>query len=189
MQQEVCQTARTKCGKWIVDYTKAIPKLDDLAARADLACEDLAEADFVQVASQSCHRPCRFRFVDNPEIKQLIHQRKHSTDPLEKRHLGREIVHKRAESKKSWRTELLDRAASGDYQVISYFRRKQALSASQLEYCLRVGGAVCRGSTASLVIETRKCVCNVLSCRLTANNGLAAADSHLHLLVTKEFSS
>ena len=36
---------RTKCHKWIVDYTKAIPKLNDLAARADLACEDLTEAD------------------------------------------------------------------------------------------------------------------------------------------------
>ena len=43
---------RIKCGKWIVDYTKAIPKLNDLAAKADLACKDLIEADFVQVASE-----------------------------------------------------------------------------------------------------------------------------------------
>ena len=47
-------------------------------------------------------------------------------------------MHRRAEAQKTWRTELLDKAASGDYQVISYFRRKQALSASQ--YCLGVGG-------------------------------------------------
>ena len=36
--------------------------------------------------------------------------------------------------------ELLDRAAAGDYQVISYFRRKQSLNQSQLDYCLKVGG-------------------------------------------------
>ena len=78
--------------------------------------------------------------MDPPEIKDLIEEGKKSGDSLQKRQLGREIVHRRAEAKKQWRTDLLDRAAAGDYQVISYFRRKQAQSASQLEYCLKVGG-------------------------------------------------
>ena len=125
---------RTKCGKWIVDYTKAVPALNELATVADLESKDLDESEMLSVASKSCFRPRRFRFVDSPEIKALIH----SSDPLENRHLGREIVHRRAEAKKQWRTDLLDKAASGDYQAISYFRRKQAQTASQLTYCLRV---------------------------------------------------
>ena len=132
---------RTKCGKWLVDYTKALPALNDLAVAADLEGRDLGEEDFLTIAEKACFRPRRFRFVDPPEIRELIRGRKQCLDPLEKRNLGREIVHRRAEAKKLWRTELLDRAASGDYQVIATFRRKQAQSASQLEYCLRVGGA------------------------------------------------
>ncbi|CAE7493906.1 unnamed protein product [Symbiodinium sp. CCMP2592] len=131
---------RSQCGKWLADYTKAVPLLNEIAERADLSSQDLCEADFLDVSRRSCFRPRRFRFVDTSEIKELIRTRKSSTNPAEKRELGREIVQKRAEAKKSWRTDLLDRAAAGDFQVISYFRRKQSISASQLEYCLRVGG-------------------------------------------------
>ncbi|CAE7836810.1 nmt [Symbiodinium sp. CCMP2592] len=132
---------RTKCGKWIVDYTKAVPQCNDLACRADLDRRDLTEEDFLKVCAKSTYRPRSFRFKDPPEIKDLISQRKQSSDPIEKRQLGREIVRARGEAKKNWRIQLLDRAASGDYQVISYFRRKQNVSHCQHDYCCRVGGA------------------------------------------------
>ncbi|CAE6941294.1 BXL5 [Symbiodinium sp. CCMP2592] len=131
---------RSQCGKWLVDYTKAVPLLNAMGEKADLNAEDLCESDFLDVSRRSCFRPRRFRFVDTSEIKGLIRMRKSSSNPGEKRELGREIVQKRADAKKSWRTDLLDRAASGGFQVISYFKRKQSISASQLEYCLRVGG-------------------------------------------------
>ena len=86
---------RTNCGKWVVDYTKAVPLCNKLACDADVSG---AEED-----------------------------RRRSQDPLQKRQLGRDIVASRAEAKKAWRMELFDRAAAGDYQVISYFRRKQSL--------------------------------------------------------------
>eukprot|EP00439_Symbiodinium_sp_Y106_P075526 s1538_g15.t1 len=86
---------RTNCGKWVVDYTKAVPLCNKLACDVD-----------VSGAEEDCRR---------------------SQDPLQKRQLGRDIVASRAEAKKAWRMELFDRAAAGDYQVISYFRRKQSL--------------------------------------------------------------
>ncbi|CAE7653091.1 unnamed protein product [Symbiodinium sp. CCMP2592] len=41
---------RTKCGKWLVDYTKAVPLLNDMAVNADLGARALVEADFLDVA-------------------------------------------------------------------------------------------------------------------------------------------
>ncbi|CAE7825391.1 BXL5, partial [Symbiodinium necroappetens] len=131
---------RTKCGKWIVDYTKAVPALNRLAEAADIREQDLHEKDFVEVAARSCHRPRGLRFKDPPEVTDLIRDRRAATDPLQKRQLGREVMVRRAECKKEWRTKLLDRAAAGDYQVISYFKRKQGVNCSQLEYCQRCGG-------------------------------------------------
>ena len=132
---------RTNCGKWLVDYTKAIPALNRLASKADLEGQDLAEQDFLIATQKARFRPKGLRFQDPPELRQLIQERKAMTDPLTKRKLGRDIVSRRADLKKRWRTSLLDRAASGDYQVISYFRRKQGAHASQLEYSLRCGGS------------------------------------------------
>ena len=131
---------RTNCGKWVVDYTKAVPLCNKLACDADVSGADVDEEAFLRICRKSCFRPRSFRFRDTPEIKQLIEDRRRSQDPRQKRQLGRDIVASRAEAKKAWRMELLDRAAAGDYQVISYFRRKQSLNQSQLDYCLKVGG-------------------------------------------------
>ena len=68
-----------------------------------------------------------FASKSTPEVTQLIRDREGASDPTTKRQLGTKVVLKRAEFKKTLRTEVLDRAAAGDYQVISFSEEEAKL--------------------------------------------------------------
>ena len=81
---------------------------------------------------------CRGRYKDPPEIRALIQERKRLRgNPA--RELGIHIVHLRAAAKQRWYTDLLDKGASGDYKVISFFKRRQSSLVTHCNYLTRAG--------------------------------------------------
>ena len=116
---------QTRCGKWRVDL-RATPDLC-VALDEQLRVSDLTfdEHCLEGLARQACRRPGSLRYRDSQEIKSLIAQCRQSSG-AEARTIARHVVTARAQAKKAWLTELLERGAQGDFHAVSFFKRRQS---------------------------------------------------------------
>ena len=130
----------TKCGKWKLQVPSSVKACADLAAalksRSDAV---LTPQDWQGLASQCSVRHTPSRYRDPPHVLEIIAARRQATDREDQRALALEVVHARAVAKKEWRTRLLERAASGDFVAITYFRRRQSTQASRGLFAARMG--------------------------------------------------
>ena len=90
------------------------------------------------LATQACHRPGSLRYRDGPEIKSMIRQRKHLKG-AEAKAMAQRIVTARCSAKRAWMTSLLERGASGDFQAVLFFKRRQTTKCTQGSYIMRSG--------------------------------------------------
>ena len=136
---------RHRSGKWRVNLNKASQACNSLAEALDLNMQDLTMSSLAAACKTCSFRDVSCRYKDPPEIRALIQERKRLRgNPA--RELGIHIVHLRAAAKQKWYTELLDKGASGDYKVISFFKRRQSSLVTHCNYLTRAGGrtkAVC----------------------------------------------
>ena len=128
-----------KCGTWDVDVTAALLACNQLAERLEQNHAPISPLDLEALATASSRRPKPCRYQDSAYIQQLIALRKGS-DPQLSKELALQIVQQRSQDKRVWRTELLERAAAGDYKAISYFRKRQAVRTTHGLFALRMGG-------------------------------------------------
>ena len=132
-------TRTNKCGVWDVDVTAALLACNNLADRLEKEHTIVLPEDLETLANACSRRPKPCRYQDSMEIKQLIALRKLS-DPQTAKDLAKQVVQQRAADKRAWKTELLERAAAGDYKAISYFRKRQAVRTTHGLFALRMGG-------------------------------------------------
>ena len=64
-----------KCGEWVVKISEALEACSEFAKGQECMCMH----DIEMIGSRCSHRPKSLRYVDPPEIKELIQQRKRTT--------------------------------------------------------------------------------------------------------------
>ena len=133
--------APSLCGKWQLDVTQAVGVAKRLAEVLQTEGRGLQASDLAELAQACSKRAASCRYRDPPEVRKIISLRKEAQDPEERNDLGRQVVVARAEAKRRWRTDLLERAANGDYVAISYFRKRQSTRVTHGLFSARLGGA------------------------------------------------
>ena len=128
-----------RCGKWTVHANDATQAAEALAEELDLQAQDLSIDKLSKLASQTTRRPRSLRYRDPPEVLELIRQRRLSSKS-EGADLGRSIVELRRAKRQEWMSDLLQKARTGDYAAITYFRRRQSTGHAHTSYAVRAGG-------------------------------------------------
>ena len=113
----------SKCGKWAVRLGDAVQSCAQFAATS----QSLDMLMIEQLASKVSFRPPSFRFRDSPETKQLIQQRQECSDPQEAKDLAVQVVGLRCSHQQAWLAGILERARPGDFQAVSYMKRRQSM--------------------------------------------------------------
>ena len=129
----------SKCGKWWIQGPKLMQRAGELAEKLELSMSDMSMDDMASLCQSCSRRVTSCRFVDTPEIKALIAQRKRSRG-REARDLAKQIADMRKQAKKEWLAGLLEKSAEGDYRAIAYFRKRNTAMYTQGSYCIRAGG-------------------------------------------------
>ena len=129
----------SKCGKWWTQGPQLMNKAGALAEHLELSMDDLRMEDLSSLCQSCSRRITSCRFVDTPEIKNLIAKRR-GLRGREARDLAKQIADKRRSSKKEWLANLLQRSAEGDYRAIAYFKKRNSALYTQGSYCIRAGG-------------------------------------------------
>ena len=130
----------SKCGKWWVDAPAFAGRCETLAEKLDLDMQDLTMSQIEKVCQATSKRVTSCRYVDGPEIKALIRERKHLRG-APARHKAKEIADARKRAKHEYLCELLEKGASGDFRALTYFRKRNSAAYTQGSYCMRAGGA------------------------------------------------
>ena len=135
-----CRDSGHRCGKWMVDtaglQAGAETMADQLAQdpAADLDIDRLAKA-----VQQHSRRPTFRRYVDPPELKDLIRRRKGLTG--EARVIASaEIQAERKLHRARWLQETVRKAAEGDAQALLSLRKRQSTQFAHNSYAHRAGG-------------------------------------------------
>ena len=92
-----------------------------------------------ELAAQSCFRPKSYRFVDPPEVKELVKQREKAPKE-DKPSLSVQICAVRKLARQAWQVDLLDKGSRGNYAALHYFRKRQSIQHSQASYVQLAGG-------------------------------------------------
>ena len=129
----------SKCGKWWTQGPQLLNKASALAEHLELSMSDLHMEDLSSLCQSCSRRITSCRFVDTPEIKNLIAKRK-GLRGREARDLAKQIADTRRTAKKEWLANLLQRSAEGDYRAIAYFKKRNSAMYTQGSYCIRAGG-------------------------------------------------
>ena len=129
----------SKCGKWWTSGPALEEAATSLATDLDLNMKDLTMPDLEAVCSKASKRVTSCRFVDTPEIKSLIAERRSSRGQAA-RELSRRINNERKHAKKLWLQGLLQKSAEGDFRAVSYFKKRNSALYTQGSYCMRAGG-------------------------------------------------
>ena len=95
--------------------------------------------DLETVCSSCSKRVTSCRFVDTPEIKELIAERRRLRGTAA-RNLSRRINNERREAKKAWLQKRLQQSAEGDFRAVSYFKKRNSALHTQGSYCMRASG-------------------------------------------------
>ena len=127
-----------KCGKWSLRLGDTLQSCSRLAASQSPICMNTIEL----LASKVSLRPQSFRYRDPPEIKELVKQRKECSDPHVAKELAIQVVGMRRAHKQAWLVNVLERARSGDFQAISYMKRRQSMGHTHCSYLTRAGSEV-----------------------------------------------
>ncbi|CAE7940187.1 unnamed protein product, partial [Symbiodinium sp. KB8] len=116
-------------------------KASALAEHLELSTADMRMEDLSSLCQSCSRRITSCRFVDTPEIKNLIARRKR-LHGREARDLAKQIADTRRRAKKEWLATLLLKSAEGDYRAIAYFKKRNTVTAmyTQGSYCIRAGG-------------------------------------------------
>ena len=130
---------KNRCGQWRIDGGKALLACNQLAEHIEVHSLDFNTQDLEKLAHSVSFRPHSFRYVDPPNIKDMIKQRRLLTGQAA-RNLGKDILRLRAAAKSAWLTELLDKGAQGNYSAIAYFKRRQNVLTTHNNYVARAGG-------------------------------------------------
>ena len=133
-------TSGHKCGKWMVDaqgLSEAAEALADKLAQgpqSDLCMEELA-----RTVQQHSKRPSFRKYVDPPQLKDLIRQRKllRGDDRVQ---ASIEIQAQRKIHRASWLQDAVQRAAAGDAQALLVLKRRQSTHFSHHAYSQKAGG-------------------------------------------------
>ena len=128
-----------KCGKWWVDAPAFTTKCEDLAETLDLAMQDLSMSQIEKVCQATAKRVTSCRYVDGPEIKTLIQERK-ALRGQPARRKAKEIADARKRAKHEYLCQLLEKGAAGDFRALTYFRKRNSAAFAQGSYCMRAGG-------------------------------------------------
>ncbi|CAE7235040.1 unnamed protein product [Symbiodinium sp. KB8] len=114
-------------------------KASALAEHLELSMADVRMEDLSSLCQSCSRRITSCRFVDTPDIKNLIARRKRQHG-REARELAKQIADTRRRAKKEWLATLLQKSAEGDYRAIAYFKKRNTAMYTQGSYCIRAGG-------------------------------------------------
>ena len=129
----------SKCGKWWTQGPQLMNKASALAEHLELSMADVRMEDLSSLCQSCSRRITSCRFVDTPDIKNLIARRKRQHG-REARELAKQIADTRRRAKKEWLATLLQKSAEGDYRAIAYFKKRNTAMYTQGSYCIRAGG-------------------------------------------------
>ena len=130
----------SRCGKWWIDAPTFASKCEALAEQLDLSMRDLTVQQIAKVCQDTSKRITSCRYVDGPEIKAWVQERKTLTGAAARRK-AKEIADARKQAKQAYLCQLLEKGAAGDFRALTYFRKRNSAAFTQGSYCMRAGGS------------------------------------------------
>ena len=129
----------SRCGKWWINAPAFTSNCEELAEQLDLSMQDLSVQQIAKVCQTTSKRITSCRYVDGPEIKAWVQERKALTGAAARRK-AKEIADARKQAKHAYLCQLLERGAAGDFRALTYFRKRNSAAFTQGSYCMRAGG-------------------------------------------------
>ena len=130
----------SRCGKWWIDAPTFASKCETLAEQLDLSMRDLTVQQIAKVCQDTSKRITSCRYVDGPEIKAWVQERKTLTGAAARRK-AKEIADARKQAKQAYLCQLLEKGAAGDFRALTYFRKRNSAAFTQGSYRMRAGGS------------------------------------------------
>ena len=129
----------SRCGKWWINAPAFTTKCEELAEQLDLSMQDLSVQQIAKVCQSTSKRITSCRYIDGPEIKAWVRERKALTGAAARRK-AKEIADARKRAKQAHLCQLLEKGAAGDFRALTYFRKRNSAAFTQGSYCMRAGG-------------------------------------------------
>ena len=108
----------SRCGKWWINAPAFTSKCEELAEQLDLSMQDLSVQQIAKVCHTTSKRITSCRYVDGPEIKAWVRERKALTGAAARRK-AKEIADARKQAKQAYLCQLLERGAAGDFRALT----------------------------------------------------------------------
>ena len=125
---------QTRCSKWLVDQESLWKQLRS---------EPVWNQETIEAAVRTpgvSTRPPSLRYVDPPDIKELIELRKQTRERDARAALMQEIHQRRRECCQRHKEQLLSKAKAGDRRAIAHMRASASGSFTEGSYLYRAGG-------------------------------------------------
>ena len=122
-----------------MDVGRSLTACNALAENLDLNAIKFALSQLQAIGEDTSTRAVSCRYRDPPEIRNLIASRRELTG-REAREKAKEVLVLRKAAKAAWLQDLLEKAVSGNFFAVNYFKRRQGLSTQMQSYILKAGG-------------------------------------------------